>query len=476
METSVDLYLTAEPQTGVVDLTLPPRAEPERRHSRAYEPAGSSASIAGAAARDSIYDALIGSGALAMAALDESCIRFASPAFLRLLGLTSTQAETATSWCRRVHSADRERVRALLVEALENGRPISTSCKVTEPGGGAVRVHLAGYPAGPTSPGVFTVLLHVDVSSRTVPVAPRLPAPAQRAFARSRSEILDRTGELLVDAWLKSESLAVLAVGLNAPAPGLSPHGRAAATAALMERLRPCLRDGDVIGSNGDDGLLIAIPNLNGASSAGIVAGRLIEAARPRTEADQDADQGADQGWNIGIALFPDDDQELSGLLNHASAALEFARQCGPYRYSLAETSLNLSMNPVPMPWDEQLKAGMPELDAQHSRVLDELRDLSHVIGTGSDLSALQAGMDAMIEALVADFRYEEALMRENPGPSNEAHRKEHARVLRNVGLLAHADTRQGLALAARFVHQWLGQHIREYDAPLVVTTFRPLW
>ena len=335
-----------------------------------------------------------------------------------------------------------------------------------------MRVHLAGYPAGPMSPGIFTVLLHVDVSSRTAPATPRLPAPVRRAFARSRSEILDRAGELLVDAWLKSESLAVLAVGLNAPAAGWTAQGRSAATGALMERLRPCLRDGDVIGNNGDDGLLIAIPNLEGASSAGIVAGRLIEAAR----APAGADDGADPGWNIGIALFPDDDQELSGLLAHAGAALEFARQCGPNRYSLAETSLNLSLNPVAMPWDAQLKAGMPELDAQHSRVLDELRDLSHVIGTGSDLAALQAGMDAILAALLADFRLEDGLMREHPGPSNDAHRKEHGRVLRNVGLLAHADTRQGLALAARFLHQWLAQHIREYDAPLVVSTYRPLW
>jgi len=473
METSVDLYLTADPATGIVDLTLPPRAEPDRRHARASALAGSGAYLAAeTAARDSIYDALIGSGALAMAALDETSIRFASPAFLRLLGLASTRGETATSWCRRVHSADRARIGALLLDAIENGNAISTSCLITEPGGNAVRVHLAGYPAGAMSPGIFTVLLHVDVSSRTAPAAPRLPEPVRHAFARARNEILDRAGELLVDAWLKSESLAVLAVGLNAPAAGMSAQSRSAATAALLDQLRPCLRDGDIIGRNGDDGLLIAIPNLSGASSAGIVAGRLLEAAR----APNGAEQGADHGWNIGIALFPDDDQELSGLLSHAHAALAFARQCGPNRYSLAETSLNRSLSPEPMPWDGQLKAGMAELDSQHSRVLDELRDLSHVIGTGSDLSALQAGMDAMLEALVADFRYEETLMREHPAPSNDAHRKEHARVLRNVGLLAHADTRQGLALAARFVHQWLGQHIREYDAPLVVSTYRPLW
>jgi len=464
METSVDLLITTEPLTGAADLVL--HAPPERRLGRELTPGAVEAVLApDAAARDSVYNALIASGALAMAALDAAHIRFASPAFLQLVGLNSTRGETATSWCRRIHSADRQRVVTLLADAVDAGHAISTSCMITEPSGSAVRVHLAGYPAGPLSPGVYTVLLHVDVASRTAPVAPKLPEPVRRAFARSRSEILDRAGELLVDAWLKTESLAVLAVGLNAPAAGWTAQSRAAAAADLMDQLRPSLRDNDVIGTNGDNGLLIAIPNLRGASSAGIVAGRLIEEA-----------QAAGHDWNIGIALFPDDDQELSGLLAHAGAALELARQCGPNCYSLAETSLNRSLNPAPMPWDAQLKSGMAELDAQHSRVFDQLRALSHVIGTGSDLPALQAGMDEIMASLAADFQLENALMQDHPGSSAEAHRKEHARVLRNVRLLAHADTRQGLALAARFVHEWLKHHIREFDAPLVASTYRPLW
>lgn len=475
METSVDLYLTAEPVDAVERLTLPPRSVPERRLARASDASGAAA-IGGAAERDSIFEALIGSGSLAMAALDETTIRFASPAFLRLLGLSSTQGETATSWCRRIHSADRQRISAQLVDAIGGGHAISAACMITEPSGSAVRVHLAGYPAGPMSPGVFTVLLHVDVSSRTAPPAPRLPAPVRRAFARGRNEILDRTGELLVDAWLKSESLALLAVGLNAVPGGWTDATRGAAEAALLERLRPCLRDGDIIGRNGDDGLLIAIPNLSGASSAGIVAGRLIETARAGIDAAAGEADGAHPGLNIGIALFPDDDQELSGLLTHAGAALQFARQCGPNRFSLAETSLNLTLSPVPMAWDGPVKTGMADLDVQHSRVLDELRALAHDIGTSADLPGLQAAMDGVLRELREDFGREDDLMQAHPGAANEDHRKEHARVLRNVAFLANADTRQGLALAARFVHQWLEQHVRAFDVPLVVSTFRPLW
>ena len=66
--------------------------------------------------------------------------------------------------------------------------------------------------------------------------------------------------------------------------------------------------------------------------------------------------------------------------------------------------------------------------------------------------------------------------MADHPGPQADAHRKEHGRVLRNLGFLGRGDTRQGLALAAQFLYAWLADHIRTYDAPLVVSTYRPLW
>jgi hemerythrin-like metal-binding protein len=361
----------------------------------------------------------------------------------------------------------------LLAESLADGQPLSTSCRITEPSGSAVRVHLAGYPAGPRSPGVYTLLLHVDPASRTAPATPRLPAPVRRAFARSRNDILDQAGALLVDAWLTSESLALLAIGLHAPDAGWTAQARLQAETDLLERLRPCLREGDIIGRNGDDGLLVAIPNLSGAGSAGIVAGRLMQIAGAPGDG---AAWPAAPEWNIGIALFPDDDQELSGLLTHAGAALEYARQCGANRYSLAETSLNLSLLPDPMPWDATLRTGLAEVDAQHSRVLDELRALSHDVGASTDIPALRAGLARIVQALVADFQREEALMAEHPGPGVDAHRREHDSALRNLGFLDYADARQGLALATQLLYRWLAEHVREHDLPLVASTFRPLW
>jgi hypothetical protein len=48
--------------------------------------------------------------------------------------------------------------------------------------------------------------------------------------------------------------------------------------------------------------------------------------------------------------------------------------------------------------------------------------------------------------------------------------------VLGNLDFLGRADSRQSIALATRFLYEWLPGHIREYDTPLVVSTYRPLW
>jgi hemerythrin-like metal-binding protein len=474
MEASVDLYLAAEALASA-DTVAPaavPRNAHERRASRAADHPDRGPDV-DRKLGESICEALIDSGSLALAAIDDGCITFASPAFLRLLGLSSAQGETATSWCRRVHTADRKRVSALLADAVTTGHAISATCLVTEPGGGATRVHIAGYPAGPRSPGTFTLLLHVDVKSRPAQAAPGLPAPVRRAFARVKNEVLDRAGELLVDAWLKSESLAILAVALRPPESGWSAQERQQTEEALMAQLRPCLRDGDAMGRNGDEGLLIAIPNLSGASSAAIVAGRLIEAARRAAPA-RNAPGAPD--LNIGIALFPDDEQELSGLLAHAGAALDIARQSGANHYSLAETSLNLAIMPRNRPHVQAPKVGLAQVDAHHGQVCDELHAITHDIATARDLVRLRAGLDRIKQALAEDFRIEDAIMDEHPGAQSEAHRKEHRRVLRNIDFLARADARQSIALATQFLHDWLPEHIRDYDAPLVVSTFRPLW
>ncbi len=511
METSVDLYLAAEPSTGAVTPVradaarsgvahadtahadaprakefgapavgahaaradavheVPSRAGADRRGLR---PAPSGGLPVDRMVSESVFRGLVDSGSLALASFVDGEVAFASPGFLRLLGLPSADGETATSWCRRLHPADRERVAALLRDAIDHGKALAADCLIPQPGGEAIKAHLAGYPAGPLSRAVFTLLLHVDVQSWTAPPEPRLPGPARLVFAIGRSDVLDRAGDLLVHAWLASETLAVMAVGLHGTA-DCGEDARVRAERQLFACLRPCLRDADVIGRDGDGGVLIAIANLGGACSAGIVAGRLIDTVMQERMA---GGEDAPLAVNIGIALFPDDDPQLSGLLSHAGAALGFARQQGANRYSLAETSLNRTLQRPKARAQDAPKVGFADIDVHHGRVLEALRAATLDAAAGADPQAMLATMDRLRDALIAEFSFEDTVMDANPSGCSQAHRNEHERALRNIDCLLRADAHQAIALTIQFLCDWLPGHVREFDSALVATTYRPLW
>jgi hemerythrin-like metal-binding protein len=418
--------------------------------------------------RDCLYAALADSGALALAALEGTRLLYASAGFLRRLDIPSLDGEQARFWRQHIHPADRDRVSRTLVEAQARGVSCHVECRLLGADGASSPVRLAGCPAGPAAPHIYALLLHDDGAGRFGAAPPRLPAPVQRAFSRRRDGVLERASDLLVDAWLRAASLAVLAVGLRCPTMHLSAQVMAEAQAQVLARLRRGLRHGDAIGAHGEPGqscLLVAIPDLSGPFAAAIVAGRLIETALAPLQLDG---QRIELEAHVGIALFPHDDTELSGLLAHARAALELARQSGPDRYSLAESSLNGALRARAMPWDARWNLGVPDIDSQHLRLVADLDEISRHAGVGADAASLRARVDRLQRNLQADFYVEEAVMSAQNFPGGPAHRLQHEQVLRNFSLLTRADPRQGTALLARYLYEWLPGHIRDFDAPLL--------
>jgi len=418
--------------------------------------------------RDCLYAALADSGALALAALDGTRLLYASAGFLRLLDIPSLEGDQARFWRRHIHPDDRDRVSRILVDAQAQGASCRTECRLLGADGSSLRVRVEACPAGPAAPHVYALLLHAESPVPLAPGRPRLPAAVQRAFSRRRDGVLDRASDLLVDAWLHTQTLAVLALSLSCPAQTLSPQAMAEAEGLVLERLRRGLRHGDAVGRHGEPGrtgLLAAIPNVRGPCAAALVAARLIESAIEPLQLDG---QRLEFEVHAGIALFPQDDTELSGLLNHAQAALALARQGGPNRYSLAESSLNGVLRTRPMPWDPKWGVGVPDIDGQHVRLVADLDEISRH-GGGAEPSVLRLRVDRLLRNLQADFYMEEAAMGARGLPGTAAHRLQHEQVLHNFRLFARADPCQGAALLARYLYDWLPAHVAQCDAPLLV-------
>ncbi len=104
----------------------------------------------------------------------------------------------------------------------------------------------------------------------------------------------------------------------------------------VAERLRSAVRSSDAVARLGGDEFTVIIGDLDDASEAGHVAGKLLEAVDEPFEVGPAVVRLT---TSIGIALYPSDAAEASELLRHADAAMYRAKVGGrdAYRYFTAE-------------------------------------------------------------------------------------------------------------------------------------------
>jgi len=98
----------------------------------------------------------------------------------------------------------------------------------------------------------------------------------------------------------------------------------------VAKRLQCCLRDEDNINRFGGDEFVAILPGIDNISDVNIVAERMLKCMS------QKIDIGITQIYStvsIGIALFPDDDENREGLLKNADVAMYHAKEKGGNNY-----------------------------------------------------------------------------------------------------------------------------------------------
>lgn len=106
---------------------------------------------------------------------------------------------------------------------------------------------------------------------------------------------------------------------------------------AVAERLRACLRANDSIFRFGGDEFLVAANQIHSVGDAEAVAARLLKSLKQPVEI---AGRPVYASASIGIALYPDDDTTVEGLLKCADAAMYYAKEHGRNRYQLYRSGL----------------------------------------------------------------------------------------------------------------------------------------
>jgi diguanylate cyclase (GGDEF)-like protein len=94
----------------------------------------------------------------------------------------------------------------------------------------------------------------------------------------------------------------------------------------VAERLKTCVREVDTIARMGGDEFTAILEGVSGEPDVAVVAKRIVEALSTPFDI---ASHHVSVAVSIGITLYPDDDQNIDGLLKHADAAMYRAKQHG---------------------------------------------------------------------------------------------------------------------------------------------------
>ncbi len=121
--------------------------------------------------------------------------------------------------------------------------------------------------------------------------------------------------------------------------------------------------------------------------------------------------------------------------------------------------------------WDDSLKCGIAEIDAEHKQLIEAMNDLYIACYINPAPDDIRAFTDRLIEATRSHFAHEEAEMRRSRHPDLKGHQAEHRELLRDVTAIRDRCTERLDATSAQHLldhlRNWLIVHIQTYDRTL---------
>jgi diguanylate cyclase (GGDEF)-like protein/PAS domain S-box-containing protein len=157
----------------------------------------------------------------------------------------------------------------------------------------------------------------------------------------NRILFLDRLHQALAVARRKHGSVAVMFLDLDRFKGINDSFGHHVGDAVLKEvagRLTGCVRSVDTVSRQGGDEFVVLLADIGGVDQAAHVANTIMQAvARPV----QHGNHSVSLSVSIGIAIYPDDGDDLDTLLQHADVAMYHAKQNGRNAFSFFDAEMN---------------------------------------------------------------------------------------------------------------------------------------
>ncbi len=117
--------------------------------------------------------------------------------------------------------------------------------------------------------------------------------------------------------------------------------------------------------------------------------------------------------------------------------------------------------------WNKNLSVNVPDLDAQHQKLIGMINDLHDAMAKGQARNMLKPLLDRLIQYTVTHFRYEEQYMQQIQYAKLAEHKGEHERLTNQVQNFAQKFDSGELSVTIEimnFLRDWLTNHIQRVD------------
>jgi hemerythrin-like metal-binding protein/diguanylate cyclase (GGDEF)-like protein len=404
---------------------------------------------AATAIQGACVEALLASDRLALGAVRDGALVYASSALRRMFALPDGVTEQPFE--RMVAGEDRSRVTLRLDapdEAALAFRAARADGSLFEAELTAVRTELPGGPA--------TVIAVTDLTARERAARPLsyLALIDPSTGLPNRGAFLHRVRAVLGAARRSGRPSIAMIVELEVR-PDSEPAERDALLRAAGAELQRCVRATDVIARLAPERLAVLLPRSEERSHAAIVAARIVAALG-----------GAGPRATVGIASYPEDADSAEHLLERAEAALVAARRAAPSRFAFVTEGKPANPGlPSYVGWSPRYEVGVDVLDGQHRELLEHINRLGDALRSGQDFDQLVDTLKELVRYTEHHFGTEERLMDEL-GARSERHRAEHRRLLDSLMRFTLRLDADGVMQSAAFLQDWLYRHIDEVDRP----------
>ena len=130
------------------------------------------------------------------------------------------------------------------------------------------------------------------------------------------------------------------------------------------------------------------------------------------------------------------------------------------------------------VPWDDRFSVGVPELDAEHRRLVDTLNRLHEATVSGRGPGTLEPLLAILVQQAGTHFMSEERYLRETQFAEYDEHKAKHAELMGQVYELKRrleTDHTTFTPETVQFLKDWVLRHILIADLKYAVKPARAM-